>query len=416
MKSSYSNVVTRFLRQDERLVSSEETEVPLVIEAKDETSVKFLQDFLASHSAQILEDIGKYGAVLLRGFDIKSEEDFESTVLSIQGIRGISDAFMSEQGRIHVDHLKYVLHTNAAYKTGGTLYLGGFHSENYYSPDVPAYINFCCLKPSEQGGETGLINMEKIYEHLDDNLKERLEKNTFFASKWNISEVVARYQLPIETIEKICKSADLPIIGSGSERFVLMYKPSVIEHSLTKKKSLFINLFEIPGLNEELRKCFMNDYQGKTWFWHRFVWNIPSSIFKSIEVIYLMFASLIYSPKESFEILKKKINALKSKIFKSKTPSFNSTKVGSCFSDKDIKTLAQLMRTYYSSCLWKKGDILLIDNRKIMHAGMPGVGPRLIRVMICNPLEMKYSFSEPGYLNDREKDEDTIGSTMKQGK
>ncbi len=26
-----------------------------------------------------------------------------------------------------------------------------------------------------------------------------------------------------------------------------------------------------------------------------------------------------------------------------------------------------------------------------MHAGMPGVGTRVIRVMICNPLDMSYS-------------------------
>ncbi len=56
----------------------------------------------------------------------------------------------------------------------------------------PAYIIFCCLKPPEQGGETGLINMEKIYEHLDSELKERLENKTYFASKWTVSEVAKR--------------------------------------------------------------------------------------------------------------------------------------------------------------------------------------------------------------------------------
>ena len=125
-----------------------------------------------------------YGAVLLRGFDITSDEEFEKRVLSIKGLQGISDAFMSEEGRIHSDNLKYVLHTNAVYKTGGTLYLGGFHSENYYSPDVPTYICFCCLKPSKRGGETGMINMEKIYHSLDNELKQKLEKNTFFVAKW----------------------------------------------------------------------------------------------------------------------------------------------------------------------------------------------------------------------------------------
>ena len=118
--------------------------------------------------------------MLLRGFAVVSDEDFGKTVLAIQGFRGISDAFMSEEGRIHAGNLKYVLYTNAVYKTGGTLYLGGFHSENYYTPDVPSYICFCCFKPSVLGGETGLINMEKMYQHLDEELKKKLENNDFF--------------------------------------------------------------------------------------------------------------------------------------------------------------------------------------------------------------------------------------------
>ncbi len=43
-------------------------------------------------------------------------------------------------------------------------------------------------------------------------------------------------------------------------------------------------------------------------------------------------------------------------------------RVGSCFNNKEVKELAKLIRIYYSSCLWKKGDILLIDNKKVMHA------------------------------------------------
>ena len=121
--------------------------MPLVIEANGSTNIGFLQEFLASHSANLLEDISKYGAVLLRGFDIASDEDFENTILSIREFRGINEAFMSEEGRIHVGNLKFVLHTNAVYKTGGTPYLGGFHSENYYTPDVPGYVCFCCFKP-----------------------------------------------------------------------------------------------------------------------------------------------------------------------------------------------------------------------------------------------------------------------------
>ncbi|VEH31602.1 TauD/TfdA family dioxygenase [Legionella sainthelensi] len=179
MHKEYQGVITRFLRKDERLILSEEEQMPLVIEADKSADLEFLHQFLKSYSPQIIQDMAQYGAVLLRGFNIDTEEQFENIILSIPEFRGISDAFMSENGRVHVGDLKYVLHTNSIYKTGGTLYLGGFHTENYYSTDVPSYLCFCCFQPSALGGETGLINTQKVYNHLSKELKEKLEKSSF---------------------------------------------------------------------------------------------------------------------------------------------------------------------------------------------------------------------------------------------
>ena len=410
MHPNYDEVTTRFLRVDERLIVSEETEMPLVIEPKGASDVAFLQTFLASNSTQILADIAKYGAVLLRGFDITSEEAFENTLLSIQGFRGISDAFMSEEGRDHVGNLKYVLHTNSVYKTGGTVYLGGFHSENYYSADVPSYICFCCLRPSDTGGETGLIHMQKIYQHLDEALQKKLEKNPFFVSKWLVSDVAERYKISNEAVEKLCAHFQLPIVGKGLDKFVLMYKPSVFLHPETKKKSLQINLFELPTLNAEMRKCFMQDYQGKAWFWHRFVWKLPESVMSILEFFYIIVASFIHSPIEALKIARSKWRAFKAVHKKNNLPAFNDVKVGSCFDEDQVKELAKLIRNYYSSCLWKQGDILLVDNRQVMHAGMPGSGKRLLRVVIGNPIEMNYTSSDPAVIECNNRKTDTVGS------
>lgn len=232
----YEGVTTRFLRKEEHLVPSSETEMPLVIEAKERTDVKFLQDFLKANSKKLIEDAGKYGALLFRGFDIQSDKDFENTILSIDGLHGISEAFMAEHGRERVDDLKYVLYTNTIYKTGGTLYLGGFHSENYYTTDVPGFISFCCLKPSELGGETGLVNMEKVYEHLNDDLKQKLENSPYFVEKWLVSDVANRYKIDTKTVEEICRQFDVPVVGEGENKLILMYKPSVFLHPITQKK------------------------------------------------------------------------------------------------------------------------------------------------------------------------------------
>lgn len=402
---SYNGVTTRFLRKDERFINTLETEMPLVFEAKEHKDIKFLQDFLKANSEKLMDDVGNYGALLFRGFDIQSDKDFENVILSINGLRGISQAFMAEHGRENVDGLKYVLHTNTVYKTGGTLYLGGFHSENYYTTDVPGFISFCCFKPSNLGGETGLVNMEKVYDKLDDELKKKLENNPYFVEKWLVSEVAKRYEIDPKAVEDICRQFELPIVGEGENKLILMYKPSVFLHPITQKKALQINFFSLPTLDSILRKCFLKDYQGNAWFWHRFVWEIPSFIFKIIENVSIFFISLFHSPKELFQIIESKWKT--DRAFKKLNKKL--IKVNSCFSEKDINDLAREMRNFYCSINWQKGDILLVDNRKVAHAGMPGSGPRKIRALISNPLKMKYSQAQPGILHCQDSPTQSIG-------
>jgi alpha-ketoglutarate-dependent taurine dioxygenase len=410
--NGYGGVATRFLRKNERLIHSLETEMPLVFEAKERTDLKFLQDFLKANSENLMNDVAKYGALLFRGFDIQSDQDFENAILSVNGLHGIREAFMAENGRERVDGLKYVLHTNTIYKTGGTLYLGGFHSENYYIPDAPGFISFCCLKPSKRGGETGLINMQKVYEQLDDELKKKLEHHSFFVEKWLVSDVAHRYKIDTNTVEEICRQFDLPVVGKGENKLILMFKPSVFLHPVTKNKALQINFFSVPTLDRVLRKCFMNDYQGNHWFWHRCVWKLPFPIFKTIENAFVFFAALFHSPKKLFEMTVSKRKA--GRAFKELGEKFK--KVNSCFSEADIDHLAPLMRNFYCSIIWQKGDILLVDNRKVAHAGMPGSGPRLVRALISNPLQMKYSHGQPGCFHCQDRPIQSIGHYMRVGK
>lgn len=411
--TAYQGVITRFLRDEERLIISNEREMPLVIEPAERKDLAFLQEFLANNSDQIILDMARYGAVLLRGFEVDSDEAFEKTVLSLPQFQGISDAFMAENGRIPVGNLKYVLHTNAVYKTGGTLYLGGFHTENYYSADVPGYICFYCFEPSEHGGETGIINTEKLYQNLNLELQKKLEKSSYFVGKWLISDIAKRYGISNSHVLKTAQNFDLPVVGEGDYQMLLMYKPHVFEHPLNSKKALQINLFELPGLNKQLRNCFMNDYAGKQWFWHRFFWKLPNRLFQSIEQLAVMCIAFLHSPRQSFAIIRNKYQTARA-LANNKKDVLSLQRVGQCFSKNDVRALAQSMRDNYCSCLWKKGDILLIDNKKVMHAGMPGIGPRTIRAMIGNPVQVPYHYAPTGAIKARERASKAVAEYLRE--
>jgi len=40
---------------------------------------------------------------------------------------------------------------------------------------------------------------------------------------------------------------------------------------------------------------------------------------------------------------------------------------------------------------WRRGDVLLIDNLQVHHAGMPGFGPRDIKVIMGNPVPLGHA-------------------------
>lgn len=408
MREQCNGVTTRFLRENERLIPSKENKLPLVIEpaSLEFASVDFIQSFLSTYSAEIANDIASYGAVLLRGFNVNSTKEFENTILSIQGMQGMSHLFMSEPGRERVDDLEYVFHTNTKVKTGGTLHLGGFHTENYYSPDVPNYISFFCLDPAKLGGETGLVHMGNVYEKLDASLREQLEKETFFVSKWPLGVIANRYQINPLDAKKACIDFGL---GIENNNFITMHKPSVFQHPITNKKIIQANLCaELPALNDAILNHFMPNYTGRKWLLHKAAWKYIG--YHRLRKLSLMLPALLHHPIK-FLKMRKQIKQRMKQYSNNSHPRINSV-----FKPDDIKTLAATMRDNYASFLWKKGDVLIVDNLQVAHAGMPGktnkTFPRKIRAMLCNPFKINYGDLASGQQAIGEQLDKTLGEIM----
>lgn len=400
MEKKYSDVSARLLRHDERAICSNEEQTPLVIEPLRSPSADFLQSFMKGYSLQILTDLEKHGAILFRGFDIRSASDFEKQVLSIQGMNGMSEIMMSEPGRTTVDGTRYVIHPNKNFKTGGTLDpVGGVHSESYYVPDVPRFISFFCERPPFLGGETGLFNTCKIYQHLPEDLKMKLENQPYLAGIFSISQIGKRYGLSDNDAEAFCQKMDMSITDYHGEKYAFMYKPSVTEHPTTHEKAISIHSageLDGHGLSQQLINEFSSDYSSIKWLLHRVVWNTPfirrNLFILSHPIVYFTYGS---------KLMGRYFSSSKYPIPSSET---NSLRVGNVFSKGDIKLMAKLIRRYHSSFLWQRGDFIVIDNLKLAHAGMPGLGPRSIKVLMCNPLAMSYNKNSSGLCKPNKDD------------
>jgi alpha-ketoglutarate-dependent taurine dioxygenase len=392
---SYPGVNSRLLADTERDLRSSETETPLVLEASGRRDLPHLHSVLTEHAAQIIDDAARHGAVLLRGFEVNTDQDFESTVLALRGMRGIAQVFMAEGGRTLVDGTRFVLHTNSIYTTGGSFDLCAFHTENYFVPDVPRFIFFFCRRPSALGGETGLVNTAKVFAALPEAVKEKLRRARCLANAFPVSEVAARYGIDVRAAEAIVLQAGMAIEEHEGRRYMMMHKPSVLVHPLTGEPSLDIHYYNGLmglGLTAKIRDVFEPDYAGARWALHRLLWRHPPLTYL-VPSLALFRAPAVVIRNYSRAIWERVRVRVGHKIEAGGPPGVH---VSSAFDRTDVALVAQAMRRHFASFRWQRGDVLMVDNTKMAHAGMPGFGPRLLRAMICNPVQIPYAADGSG--------------------
>ena len=129
------------------------------------------------------------------------------------------------------------------------------------------------------------------------------------------------------------------------------------------------------GLDRAVQRVFLRDYSSREWLLHRLSWRVPLiGLLDKLDVLFR-------DPGTVWRYLFRK--------------SFDA-RVGGIFSKAATGLLATSIRNRYSSFKWRAGDLLIVDNLKMAHSGMPGSGARTLRVLICNPIRMRYDSRGPG--------------------
>ena len=377
---------TRLLRDERRHFSTAKESAPLVIEASESRDASFLKRFLATHSDDLHAALQRHGAVVLRGFAVHTDRDFEDCLLAIRGFRAMNGYFMAEPGRDRADGSDNVFHTNTRFKTGGSFHIGGFHSENYYSTDVPRFQSFWCKKAPWLGGETALVNMANAYSDLPAALRSRLEAQPACSDAWPIAQIADRYQLPETEIERFCERMGLPIVQHGQSKLVVLYKPSVYVQPQTRKRSLQVNLSaELTGLDEAIRTLLSSRYRGWKWALHRLGWRHPAWAKILLALEYL--PRLVLAPRVLKELVGSLLRGVRARAG---DPPPRLPRLADVAEDVELDTLALAIVAQTSLLSWQRGDILIFDNCQLLHSGMPGFGPRELRVMLFNPIPIRF--------------------------
>jgi alpha-ketoglutarate-dependent taurine dioxygenase len=392
--SQYEQVITRLLAETERPYPAGEARTPLVIQAKSSSDPRFVKTFLAAHADRIRKDIYNHGAVLLRGFKIASPQEFEDILSAIPGFSPMKGYFMAELGRDPVKGTGYVFDTNTFFISGGDFRFGGIHSENYYSTDVPQFQCFCCLKRPWIGGETALFHMANAYGALRDRLSAKLEPEAFVANAIPLQAIADQYGLSEADVEAFLNENGVEVIEWNGRKTMLNRKPSILCHPHTGRPSLQINLSrELKDLESD--RHFLPGYTGSKWAVHRLAWKRPRLLQALTYTAHLSRAVRHPSLFWQFVLvpLGRRLMAPARKQPPQKQPPPTASapalpRIGHRLDAEDQKLLGRTVWEHSSVFTWQPGDLLIVDNLQMHHAGMPGFGPRDIKVMLSNPISV----------------------------
>ena len=154
-----------------------------MIEAKIETSFVFLAKFL-SHNRKWVDMMNlKYGAVLFRGFNIKSARDVKIAIQAYEP--NLSNQYRGRSPQSAQDGTGYVF--SAAEVPSN--YPIAQHIEISFLPSPPRKLFFSALKaPKAKGGETALADFEQVQQDLTKKLREKMATKRSYALGRTISK------------------------------------------------------------------------------------------------------------------------------------------------------------------------------------------------------------------------------------
>jgi alpha-ketoglutarate-dependent taurine dioxygenase len=269
------------------------------------------------------------GAVLFRGFGLKTPAEFESaaSALTSELYGGYGDLpRVGESENIY---------ESTPYPADQPIL---FHSESSHLASWPTRISFFCITPSATGGETPLADTREIADRLDPEVLAEFEAKGLSYIR-NFSGLDVSWQQFFQTddraeVERKCSDSgmDFEWIDDGAQLRVRQPTAAVRAHPVTGDR-LFFNQIQL---------------------------HHPH-----------------YLPEETRTSLRSMVSS------DDELPRNVTFGDGSRISDE---TAEHVIQTYWDNCVmfpWQAGDIISLDNMRTAHARMPFTGERRIAVAMA---------------------------------
>jgi hypothetical protein len=215
-----------------------ERQLPLVIKPAHDTVG--LVEWVQSNRDEFETELTRYGAVLFRGFTIKTPGDF-STFMKCFDTEPLPYMFRSSP-REELDRSIRNIYLSTSYPNDRPI---NMHNESSYSRVWGRKIIFCCIRPAEEGGETPIADSRKVLLDIDAGLVEKFRKRGVMYRRNLIANIGMPWQEVFQTedrnvVEETCRRNRIDYSFISEEDLVIEWvKPAVYRHPASRCETWF---------------------------------------------------------------------------------------------------------------------------------------------------------------------------------
>ena len=290
-----------------------------------------LAAWIASNRELLRAELRRCGAILFRGFGVRTPEEFERVALALSGSL-MQYSFRSTQ-RSEVGGQVY---TSTEYPADQTIPM---HNEMSYTSTWPRKIWFFCLRPAERGGETPFADSRQVFARISPAVRRQFaDRGVLYVRNYG-----GGLDLPWENV---FQTADRPAV----ERFC---REAGIECEWKAGNRL--------RTRQRCQGVARHPETGEM------IWFNQAHLFHRSSIDPAVLASLLEARGEE--------DLPRDARYGDGAPI-------------EAATLQEIRRAYAEESVvfpWEEGDVVLVDNMLVAHGRRPFAGQRKVLVTMAEP-------------------------------
>ncbi|MDV6237563.1 TauD/TfdA family dioxygenase [Leptospira ellisii] len=334
-------------------------ELPVVYRpnSPEQEDKQYLIRWVKSNKRALTDDLKEYGAILFRGFDIRSPQDFEDVIINVDP--NLKNNYLGTSPRNQVT--KYAFTATELPPAYPIMQ----HAEMSFLDSPPRKLFFFCGLAPEKFGETPITDLRKVLHEVPQTIRDKFENDKIRYSRvydgpsnrsrfqfWKTKRWDEMFQTQDRNeVEKISKKQNFKTEWFGEDGLRLVNTTLAVRRHPEFKTLAWHNhsqVFHIDAARKEYWRIF---FRQKT--------------FRGF---------LVGIALEALTLLKKLTTK---KEYLDTHCSYGDGK------EISLRELTQIQEAFWNNISlfsWQKGDVLVIDNYTVSHGRHPFSGPREIYV------------------------------------